>query len=84
MFFGAMVFAKNLNRTGATDAGKTLRHVENEVLGFVAYRQRHALWREAISLIERGICDADMIDRVIKASFGHRLSPCSARSRTPI
>ena len=56
------------------DAGKTPVHVKKDVPGFVANRLQHALWREAISLVERGICDADMVDTVIKASFGRRLA----------
>ena len=32
------------------------------------------LWREAISLVERGICDAETVDKVIKAAFGRRLA----------
>ena len=55
-------------------AGKTPVHVKKDVPGFVANRLQHALWREAISLVERGICDADMVDTVIKASFGRRLA----------
>src|SRR5207253_10573262 len=30
--------------------------------------------REAVSLVERGICDAETVDTVIKASFGRRLA----------
>jgi 3-hydroxybutyryl-CoA dehydrogenase len=56
------------------NAGKTPVHVKKDVPGFVANRLQHALWREAISLVERGICDADMVDTVIKASFGRRLA----------
>jgi 3-hydroxybutyryl-CoA dehydrogenase len=56
------------------EAGKTPVHVKKDVPGFVANRLQHALWREAVSLIERGICDADMVDTVIKASFGRRLA----------
>jgi 3-hydroxybutyryl-CoA dehydrogenase len=55
-------------------AGKTPVHVKKDVPGFVANRLQHALWREAVSLVERGICDADMVDTVIKASFGRRLA----------
>jgi 3-hydroxybutyryl-CoA dehydrogenase len=32
------------------------------------------LWREAIALVEHGICDAQTVDTVIKASFGRRLA----------
>ena len=54
--------------------GKTPVHVKKDVPGFVGNRLQHALWREAISLVERGICDAQTVDTVIKASFGRRLA----------
>lgn len=56
------------------DAGKTPVRVEKDVPGFIGNRLQHALWREAISLVERGICDAVAVDTVIKASFGRRLA----------
>ncbi|WP_395542914.1 3-hydroxyacyl-CoA dehydrogenase family protein [Neotabrizicola sp. sgz301269] len=56
------------------DAGKTAVRVEKDVPGFIGNRLQHALWREAISLVERGICDAEAVDTVIKASFGRRLA----------
>jgi 3-hydroxybutyryl-CoA dehydrogenase len=55
-------------------AGKTPVHVKKDVPGFVGNRLQHALWREAISLVENGICDAETVDAVIKASFGRRLA----------
>ncbi len=55
-------------------AGKTPVRVEKDVPGFIGNRLQHALWREAISLVERGICDAKSVDMVIKASFGRRLA----------
>jgi 3-hydroxybutyryl-CoA dehydrogenase len=55
-------------------AGKTAVHVKKDVPGFVGNRLQHALWREAISLVENGICDAETVDEVIKASFGRRLA----------
>jgi len=55
-------------------AGKTPVHVKKDVPGFVGNRLQHALWREAISLVENGICDAATVDTVIKASFGRRLA----------
>ena len=54
--------------------GKTPVHVKKDVAGFVGNRLQHALWREAISLVERGICDAETVDTVVKASFGRRLA----------
>jgi 3-hydroxybutyryl-CoA dehydrogenase len=56
------------------DAGKQPAHVKKDVPGFIGNRLQHALWREAVSLVERGICDAETVDRVIKAAFGRRLA----------
>lgn len=55
-------------------AGKTPVRVEKDVPGFIGNRLQHALWREAISLVERGICDAEAVDTVVKSCFGRRLS----------
>jgi 3-hydroxybutyryl-CoA dehydrogenase len=54
-------------------ANKKPAHVKKDVPGFIGNRLQHALWREAISLVENGICDAETVDAVIKASFGRRL-----------
>jgi 3-hydroxybutyryl-CoA dehydrogenase len=56
------------------EAGKTPAHVKKDVPGFIDNRLQHALWREAISLVENGICDAETVDSVIKAAFGRRLA----------
>jgi len=56
------------------DAGKTPVHVKKDVPGFVGNRLQHALWRECIALVQNGICDAETVDTVIKASFGRRLA----------
>jgi len=56
------------------DAGKQPAHVKKDVPGFIGNRLQHALWREAVSLVERGICDAETVDTVIKAAFGRRLA----------
>ena len=55
-------------------AGKKPAHVKKDVPGFIGNRLQHALWREAISLVEHGICDAETVDSVIKAAFGRRLA----------
>jgi 3-hydroxybutyryl-CoA dehydrogenase len=55
-------------------AGKKPAHVKKDVPGFIGNRLQHALWREAISLVEQGICDAQTVDDVVKASFGRRLA----------
>lgn len=54
--------------------GKTPVIVAKDVPGFIGNRLQHALWREAISLVENGICDAAAVDTVIKSSFGRRLA----------
>jgi 3-hydroxybutyryl-CoA dehydrogenase len=54
-------------------AGKKPAHVKKDVPGFIGNRLQHALWREAIALVEAGICDAKTVDDVVKASFGRRL-----------
>jgi 3-hydroxybutyryl-CoA dehydrogenase len=56
------------------DAQKQPAHVKKDVPGFIGNRLQHALWREAVSLVERGICDAETVDKVIKAAFGRRLA----------
>ncbi|MBP1745368.1 MAG: hbd3 [Firmicutes bacterium] len=54
-------------------AGKHPIKVNKDVPGFVANRLQHALWREAISIVERGIADAATVDEAVKFSFGLRL-----------
>jgi 3-hydroxybutyryl-CoA dehydrogenase len=54
--------------------GKTPVIVEKDIPGFVGNRLQHALWREAMSLVENGVCDAQTVDTVVKASFGRRLA----------
>ena len=49
-----------------------------DVPGFIANRLQHALWREAISIVEHGIADAATVDKAIKNSFGLRLPQLSA------
>jgi 3-hydroxybutyryl-CoA dehydrogenase len=53
--------------------GKHPIRVAKDVPGFVANRLQHALWREAISIVEHGIADAKTVDEAIKMSFGLRL-----------
>lgn len=53
--------------------GKTPAMVERDVPGFIGNRLQHALWREAVALVAEGVCDAETVDTVVKASFGRRL-----------
>ena len=54
-------------------AGKKAVLCKKDVPGFIANRLQHALWREAISIVEHGIADAETVDIAIKNSFGLRL-----------
>lgn len=50
---------------------------KKDVPGFIANRLQHALWREAISIVENGIADPETVDTAIKNSFGLRLPQLS-------
>jgi 3-hydroxybutyryl-CoA dehydrogenase len=54
-------------------AGKHPVKVMKDVPGFIANRLQHALWREAMAIVQNGIADPASVDEVIKASFGIRL-----------
>ena len=45
-----------------------------DVPGFLGNRMQHALWREAIKLVENGIASAEDVDKVVKSAFGLRLA----------
>lgn len=53
--------------------GKHPVKVMKDAPGFVGNRLQHALWREAVSIVEHGIADAATVDEVIKQGFGIRL-----------
>ncbi len=53
--------------------GKHPVRVNRDVPGFVGNRLQHALWREAISIVEKGIAEPAVVDEVIKYGFGIRL-----------
>ncbi len=53
--------------------GKSPVHVRRDVPGFIGNRLQHALKREAIAIVEAGICDAETVDTVVKDGFGARL-----------
>jgi 3-hydroxybutyryl-CoA dehydrogenase len=55
-------------------AGKTPVHVKRDVPGFIGNRLQAALWRQALELVDQGVCDAEAVDTVVKASFGNRLA----------
>lgn len=57
--------------------GKKAVLCKKDVPGFIANRMQHALWREAISILENGIADAETIDEAVRSSFGLRLPQLS-------
>lgn len=54
-------------------AGKKPVLCQRDVPGFIANRLQHALWREAIYIVEQGIADAATVDEAVRNSFGLRL-----------
>ncbi len=54
--------------------GKTPVRVLKDVPGFLGNRMQHALWHEAIKLVENGIASAEDVDTVVKSAFGLRLA----------
>lgn len=55
------------------DGGKHPVLVKKDVPGFLANRLQHALFREAISIVENGIADPRDVDEAIKYGFGMRV-----------
>ena len=45
-----------------------------EIPGFIGNRIMHAMNREAISLVQKGVCTADEVDEAVLASFGPRFA----------
>ena len=71
---GPRTAAPTIERTIAilTAAGKEPVHVRRDVVA--GNRLQHALWREAIALVEEGVCSPADVDRLVKRSFGLRLA----------
>jgi len=56
--------------------GKAPIWVKKDVPGFVGNRLQHAMMREALYLIEDGICDPEAIDTAVRYGFGFRFIAC--------
>ncbi len=56
------------------DAGKTPAVLRKEVPGFIANRLQSALLREAIALVNDGVCSMEDLDAVVSLGFGRRLA----------
>lgn len=59
------------------EAGKRPVIVKKDVPGFLANRMQHALFREALNIIEQDIADPADVDDAIKYGFGMRLGICA-------
>ena len=55
------------------DAEKMPVIVQKDVPGFLANRMQHALFREALSIVDNGIATPEDVDKAIKYGFGMRL-----------
>jgi 3-hydroxybutyryl-CoA dehydrogenase len=55
------------------DMGKTPVLVNKDIAGFIGNRLQHALAREAMSLVQKGVASAEDVDRVVKTSLAVRL-----------
>src|SRR5439155_15710207 len=55
-------------------AGKTPAVLRKEVPGFIANRLQSALLREALALVEDGVCSMEDLDAVVSMGFGRRLA----------
>jgi 3-hydroxybutyryl-CoA dehydrogenase len=56
------------------EAGKTPAVLRKEVPGFIANRLQSALLREAMALVEDGVCSMEDLDAVVSLGFGRRLA----------
>src|SRR3954471_19964079 len=56
------------------EAGKTPAVLRKEVPGFIANRLQSALLREALALVEDGVCSMEDLDAVVSMGFGRRLA----------
>jgi 3-hydroxybutyryl-CoA dehydrogenase len=46
--------------------------VNKDAMGFIANRLQHALWREALAIVQHGIASPADVDEALKTSFGAR------------
>ena len=58
------------------ELGKAPIWVKKDVPGFVGNRIQHAMLREALYLIQDGICDPEGVDTAVRFGFGFRFIAC--------
>lgn len=54
-------------------AGKKPVHVKKDIPGFIGNRLQHAIAREAMSLVQKGVATAEEVDAVVKNSIALRM-----------
>jgi 3-hydroxybutyryl-CoA dehydrogenase len=71
---GPRTSSQSIERTMALlkAAGREPVHVRRDVVP--GNRLQHALWREAMALVDEGVCAPEDIDHIVKRSFGARLA----------
>ena len=52
--------------------GREVCRMNKPAPGFIANRLQHALYREAVYMVEQGICGPEDIDKCIRSSWGPR------------
>jgi len=57
-----------------TALGKTTVRLKRDVPGFIGNRLQFAMVREALHLVDAGVCDPGTVDVVVRSSFGLRLA----------
>lgn len=55
------------------EVGKSPVHVKMDIPGFIGNRLQHAIAREAMSLLEKGVASAEDIDTVVRTSLAVRM-----------
>jgi 3-hydroxybutyryl-CoA dehydrogenase len=53
--------------------GKIPVRVNRDLPGFIGNRLLHAMWREAINIVQRGIASPEDVDRTARLTFGLRM-----------
>ncbi|WP_252108058.1 MULTISPECIES: 3-hydroxyacyl-CoA dehydrogenase NAD-binding domain-containing protein [unclassified Halomonas] len=73
---GAATTSSAIHRTCdfLTRIGKRPAVLKQSVPGFVANRIQHAIMRECLSLLEKGVVDAKALDEIVQFSIGVRLA----------
>jgi 3-hydroxybutyryl-CoA dehydrogenase len=75
---GARTSAKTIRRLNAWmgELGKIAVNLNRDVPGMIVNRAQHAMMRECFSLVDKGICSLEDIDRAVRYGFGFRYVVC--------